>query len=693
LIYFNRVICQLHPAGVGELDWKVEICRLKSVNTMQNLLTLASLILSCFLLIRILALTDLKDILLTSFCFFVGFVTGGGYILSFLNVLGQLSAWMYFSLITSLALVLIARICKVDLSIYPLIVLLQGAFRKLENNFHEQSLFVKSVIIILAFFLLLTGVLNLLLVIFVPPFSWDGMVFHLPRMAQFIQQNNLNSFYSPNWAQVVHPKISNLLFLFLYLLFGNNENMTQFAQYISYWVFVIAVYGISRRIGADVIQSLFSALIASLLISGVFQSNSNLNDMIMTALFGAATYFLFTFRDSKMYKYLFLAALGIGLVIGVKASALSVIPSIVLIALLTTWVRGNLQNWIKNLFVLLIAILIATFIFAVSSGYVENQQVFGNFMGDNEVRAVHSFMGKTLDTMIRGGIYNLFRYTLNFISLDGLPSIQPVLFVQNALHYIPLKLLSFFNINLEDPIALNYFPYTNNRRPSYTESAYWGVLGFGMVWISVIFHLLKPRKNLDQFILALATIVFLLGVSFSGPYDISRGRYFSIGALFASPLVSTWIYDKRRFTQLYLFLLILLGGISAVSAVALKTAPLFPEQDNLLKMDRLGQLTFFNYRYYRPVVRFEELVPKDAVVAIYFFPNTFEYPLYGRYLTRRILSINSFYAGIQPIPDEAEYLLYANGYPCTFPTDIYLGADWYLRILDEDNRTCEVSSP
>lgn len=376
---------------------------------MLNLLTIASLLLSCYLLICILDFTDIKDMILASFCFAVGFVSVWGYILSAFDILGQLSAWMSISLFTSLVLVIIARVQRARLSIAPLVFAVRVAFRKMSNNLMEQTVFTKSALLLLAIFSIIAGILNFLLVVFVPPHTWDAITFHLPRMAQFIQNNNLDSFYSPDWAQVVHPKISTLLFLYLYLVFGNNENMTQFAQYVSYWVFVVSVYGISRRMGNKIPQSLFAALVASLLISGLSQADTNWNDMIMAALFGTVVYFLFTFRDTGLYKHLALASLGMGLVFGVKASSLSVIPSIMLIALVATWVRGNWGKWIQNLFVFLIAILISAVVFAVPSGYIENYRVFGSFLGDREVSDVHSFVNKPLDYMIKGGVYNLFQ--------------------------------------------------------------------------------------------------------------------------------------------------------------------------------------------------------------------------------------------------------------------------------------------
>jgi hypothetical protein len=105
-------------------------------------------------------------------------------------------------------------------------------------------------------------------------------------------------------------------------------------------------------------------------------------------------------------------------------------------------------------------------VFAAPSGYVENYRVFGSFLGDREVSDVHSFVNKPLDYMIKGGVYNLFRYGLNFLSLDGLPPSQLFLITQKILRYVPLKILSWAGINLEDSVAINYFTYENNRPPS-----------------------------------------------------------------------------------------------------------------------------------------------------------------------------------------------------------------------------------
>jgi hypothetical protein len=141
------------------------------------------------------------------------------------------------------------------------------------------------------------------------------------------------------------------------------------------------------------------------------------------------------------------------------------------------------------------------------------------------------------------------------------------------------------------------------------------------------------------------------------------------------------------------------GSVSAVSAAWLKTTYFSSnnfgvtevEETSLFDMHRDRQLVFNNQKYFPALESFNDLVPEDAVVALFLYPNSFEYPLFGPGFTRTLIPINSFYEGPQPIPEEAQYLLYARGYPCAEDGDRHLGADWYLRKLDDANRVCDYS--
>lgn len=669
------------------------------MKNMDEILAFIALLLACYFVLCIIKPVGIIEAVLMAFCICAGCIIIWGHILSPINQLNVLSSWYMVGFITAILAGALAYFGGGGIFIF------KGGSKinrlSLKHWYVEilgsRSLFIKAVLIILFATTVSIGLVNLFILITVAPHNWDSMTTHLPKMAQYYQQGNLLSFESANWAQVVQPNNSTLLFLFAFLVSGQNENLTQLVQYLSYWIAVICVFGIARKLGQDRSQAIFAALVSSLLIAGIVQTNTNLNDMVITACFGTTTYFLFAFRSTRAYKYLILAALGLGLSIGIKASSLGGLPSILLISLLVTWMPLKPGKWIKSLLIFGAAILLMVCAFALPSGYLENYRLFGDPIGNQDASDIHSFAGEPLENILKGGTYNLLRYGYDFISLDGLPSVKFVEHAQRLLRFVPGKVLSLLDINLEDPIAITFFPYKYDRLPPAKEGhLYWGVLGFGLVWAVVIYSVFQAKKNPDAFFLAIAAVIFLISISFSGPYDSSRGRYFSVAAIFAVPLVGIY-FSEINLTlplKLYLIAVILLGSVSAFSATIIKTTAIssaYPEilpDRSIFRMNRNEQLMFNNYKYYQPLSAFEDLVPADANVAVFLYPNTFEYPLFGKYLTRKIVSINSFYKGLLPIPPDSQYLLYAKGYPCALPEDVHLGADWYLRNLSNDNREC-----
>jgi len=664
---------------------------------MDKILAIITLLLCGYFLLRIIRPSGITEAPLIFFCVSTACIIIWGYILSFLNRIGEISSWAIIGVITAISVFIIAIYLKVDLTLFHRYPRLSWTSikRRYAAQFENYPSYVRLILLLLTLTTLLIGVLNLIFVITIAPHEWDSLTYHLPRMAHYLQQNNLNYFDADYWAQVVHPKNSTLLLLYTFLAFGHNENLLQLVQYFSYWILVFGIYGVSRKIGLDRVQGLFSALVGSLLIDAVVQSTTTQNDLIIAAFFASTTYFLFAFRETRNWKYLWLAAIGIGLAVGTKASSFLVMPSIILISLAVTRTDDKPGIWLKNLSILCVSVIVALCIFAIPSGYVENYYLFGNPIGNRDVSSIHSFVGKPVGYIMRGGTYNILRFGFDFLSLDGLPQINLVNRSQYVLRFVPRQILSFFDVDLESLEATSFSSFDYDRPP---QERYWGILGFGLIWIVVFLSLFRIIKHPDFFLLSLAVIIFLISQAYSSPYDASKGRFFSACMIFAVPLIGLTLLVNKPIFRAYLTIVVLLGCVSAVSATILKITPLssvYPEKlDNKLmfSMDRLEQLTFNNHTYYRPLVTFEFLVPADAKVAIFLYPNTFEYPLYGRYLSRVIMPINSFFRGLQPIPADAQFLLYANGYPCALPQDKYLGEDWYLRKLTNENRDCPLPS-
>ena len=566
-----------------------------------------------------------------------------------------------------------------------------------KNLYKEISHFEGLILMPLILTVLLLGCTNLVVIVFSAPHNWDSMTYHLARVAYYLQHNNMNYFDANYWAQVIHPKNSSLLNLYTYLVSGRNENLTQLVQFISYWVAICSVYAISRKVGNSKTQSVFAATVGALLTEWLMQATTTQNDMILTVYMGATVYFLFAFRETHKWKYLGLTALGVGLSIGTKASSFLPLLSVALVALYTFFQsKANLHRRLRDFAILVGCTLIAVCIFALPSGYIENYRNFGHPIGPDNVRAIHAFEGKPISYIARNGTKNLIRYGFEFLSLDGMPPISPVRQVQTMMRFFPEKVVRRLGIDLETSEATRA-PFNLQKLPhSHEDSSYWGIFGFGLVWIMVLLSIVGVIKSTDIRVLSLAAVLFLLSQAYSGPYDPWRGRYFTICAVFAAPTIGLSLQAKPRFVRAYLLLIVWIGCLSAVSAIVLRensTLISISYQDkhrtSIFTMSRMEQLTRNRNTYYEPLEAFDRLVPANATVAVFLHGDSFEYPLFGKNLTRTIIPINSFNKGLQPIPSIAEYLLYTqNGFPCPVLDDVHLGSDWYLRRLTDTNRRC-----
>ncbi len=645
------------------------------VDYLDHILAIAALLISTYLLTCLLKPHVLLETILFSFSVSTALIITWGYMVSFFNQLGNLMAWSIAGIITTiLAAILFAVIAPGGI---PLQRQMLDAITNLCKWYtREVTQYEKIILLLMGLSVLAVVVLNFAMVLFVAPHTWDALTYHLARMAYYIQHGNFSAFGANYWAQVIHPKNSASLMIFIYLVTGRNENLTQILQYIAHLVFILCVYGISKKTGAGTTQGVFSAFTAGLLVIGVLQSATAQNDLIIAAYFGIALYALFAFCERQYNLYLFMAGLNMALAVGTKSSTLVALPSMaMLVVYLLAWKRPARRAW-QSLLLLCGFGLAASLVFVLPSGYLENYKMFGHPVGNLEVRQMHSFEGQNWQHILKAGLHNSLRFGIDFISLDGLPTTEMYQRAQDVLRYIPLQFTRLLRMDLTSNFAVGFSPFDLKV----DRVNIWGVLGFGVVWIAVIISLWRAASNTDVRILSAASIIFFLGQAFSGPYDAARGRYFLVCALFAVPVAGMWLTFQRQWARIYLALVVCVACISAIYPLASKTY--------LFRMDRNEQATSETPAYYATLKLFEFIVPPNAVVATYLYPNMYEYLLFGKNLTRTILPINSFYEGRQPIPPEAEYLLYAEGYPCWNKHDKHLSNDLYLRKLDDTNRGC-----
>lgn len=664
---------------------------------MINALALIAPLLSSYLVLRGLRTRAGAEMILYLFCLASAQIIVFGHILSCINRLGDVGFWAALGMTTTIASAAFfmsrGEGWRTIIPQGPVILpIMRTAGSAGLAGFRNLPCLEKLLLVPLASTVILLGFINLMTVVFIAPHHWDGITCHLARVAYYLQHGNADYFSANYWAHVTHPKNPSLALVHTYLVSGRNENLTQLPQFVSYWVAACGVYAICLKTGQRRSHGLFAAMIAALLVVWLMQATTTQIDLILSACFATTVYALFAFRESREWKHLGFAAIGIGLAIGTKATALLALPAVALVALHVFFRSGtSLKTGLRDASVLACCTLLAVGVFVLPAGYADNMARFGNPVGPRAVRESHSFEGAPIDQIARNGTKNLVRFGHDFLTLDGIPPFRPVRDLHDLVKSGPEEIIDSMGVDLEDPEA-TISPFDFQRIPNaHEDRSYWGVLGFGLVWPMVLLSLAGIIRSRDLRVLSLSAVVFLVCQAFVGPYDPWRGRYFTVCAVFAVPVVAASLHSPNRLVRWYLLAIVLAGCVSAVSAVLFRlNSPLVPIHPNkgippIFRMNRMEQLTRNRREFHEPLARFEQLVPHDACVAVCLSGDSFEYPLFGEHLTRTLIPINTFDKGLQPVPANAGYLVYDGTFPHPSQDDDDLGCGWRLRHL-KDNR-------
>lgn len=692
---------------------------------MTGLLILFLFIFSAYLFSRLLRPLNISEHVFNWYILLISQIVISANVLAGFQLLSLQSAWLFsgflYCLIPLIIIYLNDEIKYSDFFNFRFNFQRIGSFRIKDFSLFELLIFIPIITT-----LIVVGVLNLILILNVSPGNLDSMTTHLTRVAYYLQQGSYQFYEANNWGQVLHPRNSTSLFLFAFLTTGS-EKLTQFVQFSAYWLTLISIYGISIRSGMRKREAIFSGLVSGLLISILMQSITTQSDLLVTALIGINIYYLLTYKQTGHIKYLGLASLPIGLALGMKASVvLAVIPTGILA--FYCFLNENRSFEIKRLANYCMFVVISVVLFTLTSGYITNIQKFGHPLGPDEVRIEHTFESESPKYIFDNGVRNTFRYGMEFISLDGLPTISIVRSMQRALRGVSEKEINeyvhvedftqsedpadfdrapeisysgdnvFITYLMEDRAARVQFNYF--KMPvAHEDFSYWGILGFALIWFTLLYSLFSKKSPVALKVLAIASLLFILLQAFAGPYDPWRGRYFNILAVFALPSAGLIFRCSYKLIKGYFMMVLFIGCLSAFTAVLLRLGnPMITYVNeekgiyytSIFTNDRAEQVTRQGDFQY-PVRLFNEIVPKEANVAVFVNGHSIEYQLFGENLSRTLYPINSFLNGVQAVPTESEYLIYDVDYPCPdFVNDQFLGGIWYLREITNQNRECSL---
>lgn len=339
-------------------------------------------------------------------------------------------------------------------------------------------------------------------------------------------------------------------------------------------------------------------------------------------------------------------------------------------------------SWLKLAATMTLAVALAA-----PSGYVANLARWGRLVGPQEAIEAHTFAGVPLEARVTYGARNVVFLATDFVSLDGLPRVTPVLRAQAALRRIVMAPLQWANVDVTGPAAARSGFLPDRPVLAHEAHAYWGVAGLLLIWPAVLAAAVSRRPSFER-ALAWGVILFLVLQAFSGPYDSFRGRYFLSSAVLGCPLCVRWFRVRGTLARAYVCIALALTICAGLASAFFRSAaPLVSlqyagvEHVSILRRDRSAQLAR-NWAALADVFReLDRLVPLSATVAVCLPPDSFEYPIFGPRLQRRVVPVGGR-ALTDPAVAAADYLVFSEALETPRAGDVRLGEDWWLRRVN-----------
>ncbi|UTA67631.1 hypothetical protein [Emticicia sp. 21SJ11W-3] len=614
---------------------------------------------------------SLSDYSLKLFLGLVSCIIPTGFILSEFNLINQ--PWAWGVSVNLIALLFYAVFRQVS---NPQNFTLAKGFSHLNNKAKTAwaglSFANKISFGVLSFAAVATAVLNLVIFFFTYPNEWDSMTGHLVKCALYLQNGNMNRLQGTTWTIDFYPNSLPTLQMFFFHLLG--EKGFKVIHYLSYWIFALSAYALAFKISKNFVASVFTGLVTLLLPTALIQATTTESDIVLTAYLGILAYCLFAFRQKPTPLNILLISLIAGVWIGHKVTFLLIAPAAFAVAVYTVLIK---KEFYKNINLFLISFMLSVGIYALPTGYIGNIKEVGRFsLGSLSAPPIvmkwHGIEDYSTKDKVKNMALNAGRYSSDFLNLDGLRSTLAGKRVNDVFRVIPDKMLGRLHLEGERFTVVSYFSFDHPIR-FYIERPYWGIISFGMVLPALVILLFRfigryraitpLEKGLG--ILAIATLLHFLSLCYSAPYDPIKARYFLNMAVWCMPLlVVFYLFSiKRKLWQYWQVVCCILIAVSAICTILYtRIHPVFGEK-NIFNMSRMEQLTVARPDIYEAYQKFDEIVPKDAVVALGTQQEheDFEYPLWGKDFKRRLIPIHPFRSRLKPIPAEAEYLFYSEG--------------------------------
>jgi 4-amino-4-deoxy-L-arabinose transferase-like glycosyltransferase len=405
------------------------------------------------------------------------------------------------------------------------------------------------------------------LIVTVPPNNYDGLSYHLARVAYWLQFDSLLPWATNNPRQLMFPMNAEIGILWTFLL-GEVDRFAGFVQWVSAIASALAVFGMARLAGFTRSRSAFPALVFLTLTQVMLQSTTVQNDLVIGAFFAASIYMLTFGLKRQNIGALIVSGIGFGLGIGTKFTAALLLPGMAMF-LAIVWLQSRRQ---RGLLLAWSASAMAGVILFGSFVYVLNVAVYGGPLGTHgftrppvsDYAMTDRGWQKVTYSRTELVVVNFPRYLTQFLDFSS--------FQEFGRAMTRMKYSLFERVFRDSPIAT---AWTHGRWDwAASRSMWWGIqedtswfgpLGALVFLPGVVYGLwcgLARRGGL-LFPVAAMTVIFFVVASAAQVYTPAKGRYFVLCLSASGVLLIVPVLSDRPLARMYRAMVVVLAGITS----------------------------------------------------------------------------------------------------------------------------------
>ena len=271
--------------------------------------------------------------------------------------------WMISSLILIVDIVLNWQIIQTQI---------QNQIKEANSyRFSREGKLIRYILFITSLILLVTLVIALK----APPNNFDSMTYHMARVSNWIQNQNIRYYPTAIPRQNYSMPLAEFGILHLQIL-SRGDHLANLVQWFCFLISIVLVSMISRELNISKKGQWVSALVAATLPMVILQSTSTQNDLVVSAFCLSFAYFLIKLNRDMTRNSLWFCSLSMGFALATKGTSYVYCAAIgISIGIVTLLNKRWNQSWkyIRN-YILIVALAIL-----LNSGiYTRNIHLYKN---------------------------------------------------------------------------------------------------------------------------------------------------------------------------------------------------------------------------------------------------------------------------------------------------------------------------